>query len=127
MSATTFFDALAVDGASRTPASVQIRDRISEAAASGSLPAGARLPTVRGFADRLGVAAGTVAKAYRELEESGVIETRGRAGSFVAARPDGAPAVVIAEAARFATVCRQAGVGDDQAVTLLRAALSASR
>lgn len=123
----SFFDGVTIDDASRTPASVQLRDRISEAAASGLLQAGTRLPTVRAFADTLGVAAGTVAKAYRELEETGVIDTRGRAGTFVAPRPDGAPSIVVAEAARFAAVCRQAGVDDEQAVSLLRAALSAVR
>jgi DNA-binding transcriptional regulator YhcF (GntR family) len=121
------FIELSIDTGSRTPASVQIRDRITEAASSGRLAAGARLPTVRALADTLGVAAGTVAKAYRELEETGTIETRGRSGSFIAPRPDGAPAVVVSEAARFAAVCRRAGVGDEQALALIRAALAASR
>ena len=44
---------------------------------------GHRLPTVRALAQELGIANNTVARAYRELEVAGAIETRGRAGSFV--------------------------------------------
>src|SRR5690348_1530120 len=61
----------------------QIRAGIAAQVDAGTLWAGDRLPTVRRLAEDLGVAANTVARAYRELEASGVIETRGRAGSFV--------------------------------------------
>ncbi|NEE30269.1 GntR family transcriptional regulator, partial [Streptomyces sp. SID7982] len=54
----------------------QVRARLSELARSGALPVGHRLPTVRGLAERLGIAANTAAKAYRALEADGVIETR---------------------------------------------------
>ena len=64
--------------------SAQLREQITAAAVAGSLPAGTKLPTVRALADQLGLAPNTVAKAYRELENAGVIETRGRAGSYVA-------------------------------------------
>ncbi|MBL0780203.1 GntR family transcriptional regulator, partial [Streptomyces albidoflavus] len=63
----------------------QVRARLSELARSGALPVGHRLPTVRGLAERLGIAANTAAKAYRALEADGVIETRGRNGTFAAA------------------------------------------
>ena len=61
----------------------QIRTQLAAHVDSGELQPGDRLPTVRRLAEDLGVAANTVARAYRELEQSGVIETRGRAGSFV--------------------------------------------
>jgi len=61
----------------------QIRTQISDHVERGELQPGDRLPTVRRLADDLGVATNTVARAYRELEQAGVIETRGRAGSFV--------------------------------------------
>jgi DNA-binding transcriptional regulator YhcF (GntR family) len=76
----------------------RVKARIRDGALSGSLPHGTRLPTVRAFADELGIAANTVARAYRELEAEGVIETRGRAGSFVAWSPDAG----IAEVERLA-------------------------
>lgn len=62
----------------------QIRGQLARQIDSGALPAGARLPTVRRLAEDLGVAANTAARAYRELERAGLIETRGRGGSFVA-------------------------------------------
>ena len=60
------------------------------------------MPTVRGLAEELGIATNTVARAFRELEQSGVIETRGRSGSFVtgdqvASRAKAAAAAYLAE------------------------------
>jgi DNA-binding transcriptional regulator YhcF (GntR family) len=52
----------------------------------GSIGPGARLPTIRALADQLDLAPNTVAKAYRRLEEDGLIEGRGRRGTFVAER-----------------------------------------
>ncbi|WP_181788904.1 GntR family transcriptional regulator, partial [Streptomyces phytophilus] len=66
----------------------QVRAQISAQARGGVLPAGTKLPTVRGLAEQLGLAPNTVAKAYRALESDGVIETRGRHGSYVAAAGD---------------------------------------
>jgi DNA-binding transcriptional regulator YhcF (GntR family) len=77
----------------------QLRAQIAEQARSGLLPVGHRLPTVRGLAQDLGLAANTVAKAYRALEADGVVETRGRNGTFVAAAGDAA-AHRLAEAAQ---------------------------
>ena len=63
----------------------QLRSQIARRAASGDLAPGAKLPTVRGLATELGLAANTVARAYRELEADGVVVTEGRRGTFVAA------------------------------------------
>jgi DNA-binding transcriptional regulator YhcF (GntR family) len=72
-----------LDSTSSIPPYEQIRSQIAAHVAGGSLQPGDRLPTVRGLAEELGLATNTVARAYRELEQSGVIETRGRGGSFV--------------------------------------------
>ena len=72
-----------VDSASGTPPYEQIRSQLAAHVDTGALQPGDRLPTVRRLAEDLGVATNTVARAYRELEQSGVIETRGRGGSFV--------------------------------------------
>ncbi|MET7763347.1 GntR family transcriptional regulator [Streptomyces sp. NPDC005393] len=90
---------ITVDPDAATAPFEQIRAQIAEQARSGALPVGHKLPTVRGFAEELGLAANTVAKAYRALESDGVIETRGRHGTFVAAAGDAAQRQA-AEAAR---------------------------
>jgi DNA-binding transcriptional regulator YhcF (GntR family) len=74
---------ITVDPAGSTPPYEQIRSQVADDVERGELQPGDRLPTVRRLAEDLGVAANTVARAYRELEQAGVIETRGRGGSFV--------------------------------------------
>lgn len=75
-----------IDDASPVPPYRQLVDQVLAMVASGQLRVGQRLPTVRQLAADLGLANGTVARAYRWLEEAGVVETRGRRGSFVAKR-----------------------------------------
>jgi DNA-binding transcriptional regulator YhcF (GntR family) len=75
---------IVVDPAGPLPPYEQIRSQLAVQIEDERLRAGDRLPTVRRLAQDLGVAANTVARAYRELESAGLIETRGRAGSFVA-------------------------------------------
>ena len=72
-----------LDPDSDVPPYEQIRAQIAAQVGSAALRPGERLPPVRRMAEDLAVAPGTVARAYRELEQSGVIETRGRNGSFV--------------------------------------------
>lgn len=74
---------VSVDPAHRDPPYHQIWVQVVAAVTSGSLPGGSRLPTIRQLAADLDLAPNTVARAYRELEGAGVIETRGRKGSFV--------------------------------------------
>lgn len=62
----------------------QLREQVETMVRAGELTAGDRLPTVRRLAGDLGIAPGTVARAYRELELNGLLETRGRAGTFIA-------------------------------------------
>lgn len=61
----------------------QLVDKIRAAVKAGTLVTGAQLPTVQELSDRLGVARGTVKRAYDELEHEGIIEKiRGR-GTFI--------------------------------------------
>ncbi len=61
----------------------QVRSQLAAGIADGTLEAGQRLPTVRRLAADLGLAANTVARAYRELEADGLVVTQGRRGTFV--------------------------------------------
>ncbi|MEU0740181.1 aminotransferase class I/II-fold pyridoxal phosphate-dependent enzyme [Streptomyces sp. NPDC006134] len=65
----------------------EISASVERAVACGELGPGQLLPPMRELADRLGVNPNTVAAAYRTLRERGVIETAGRRGSRVRARP----------------------------------------
>ncbi|WP_457457360.1 GntR family transcriptional regulator [Streptomyces sp. TE5632] len=104
----------------------QVRARISEQARSGALPVGYRLPTVRGLAETLGLAANTVAKAYRALEADGVIETRGRNGTFVAAAGSAAERETASAAQAYAERVRRLGLSEEAALAAARDALRAA-
>ncbi|MER6958312.1 MULTISPECIES: GntR family transcriptional regulator [unclassified Streptomyces] len=104
----------------------QVRAQIAGQARSGALPVGYRLPTVRGLAESLGLAANTVAKAYRALEADGVIETRGRNGTFVAAAGSAAEREAAAAAQAYAERVRRLGLTEEQASAAARDALRAA-
>lgn len=60
-------------------------DQVRGAVASGRLAVGDQLPTVRQLAVDLAINPNTVARAYRELELGGVLETHQGTGTFIAA------------------------------------------
>ncbi|HWH26441.1 MAG TPA: GntR family transcriptional regulator [Pseudolysinimonas sp.] len=113
-----------VDPGSHLPPYAQLHVQVVDGARSGALPAGTRLPTVRALAEQLGIAPNTVAKAYRELEQDGVIETRGRGGTFVAWSADTAERGAQEAAAAFADRIRLLGVAPAHAIDLVRGALA---
>ncbi|THA22867.1 GntR family transcriptional regulator [Streptomyces sp. A1277] len=116
---------IAVDPDSGTAPYEQLRTQISEQARSGALPVGYRLPTVRGLAEELGLAANTVAKAYRALEADGVIETRGRNGTFIAAAGDTADRNAATAARDYAEHARRLGLSRARALELAQDAVRA--
>ncbi|WP_407341379.1 GntR family transcriptional regulator [Pengzhenrongella phosphoraccumulans] len=116
---------LEVDLASGVPPYEQIRSQVVAHASAGRLRAGDRLPTIRALATDLGVAAGTVARAYRELEASGVVATRRRTGTVVAAGAPAADDALGLTAAVFVAAARAAGLGDEAVLDLVRGALLA--
>jgi len=118
---------LSVDLNSAVPPFEQIRAQIAQQAAVGLLPSGTRLPSIRQLSGDLGVAPGTVARAYRELELTGIISARGRHGSFIAAAASLAPAAereraseLRAAAAEYARRAGQLGAEPGEAVLVLR-------
>src|SRR5438105_13620924 len=75
-----------VDSADATPIYAQLDRAIRTAIATGKMPIGTRLPTVRQMAVDLAVNANTVAKVYAQLERDGVLETQRGVGTFVRER-----------------------------------------
>jgi GntR family transcriptional regulator len=121
---------LRIDPSSPVPPFEQIRAQVTTMAAAGVLAPGLRLPTIRQLSKDLGLAGGTVARAYRELENDGVIATRGRHGSFVAevnaAKRGQVPDRALKDAAQeFAIRARQLGVEQKRAIELAREAFGA--
>lgn len=116
-----------VDTDSPVPAFEQIRSQVVAMTASGVLAVGARLPTIRQLARDLGIAPGTVARAYQELERAGVLVTRGRHGSFVAdtMTVSGSEAGLDQAAEALAVKGYQLGLTADQLAERLRAAFTA--
>ena len=86
------------------PVYEQIVRQIQEGVKSGALKPGASLPPVRQFAGDLVLNRNTVARAYKMLEERGVIQTAGRKGTFI--RPGAA-----AEVTRLKTGHAQRAMG----------------
>jgi DNA-binding transcriptional regulator YhcF (GntR family) len=103
----------------------QIRAQIETMAASGVLPPGHRLPSIRQLAADLDLAPGTVARAYRELEAAGVVTTRIGRGTTIA---DAVPRLSEQErttrlrsaAREYAAAIARLGIAPDQALAAVR-------
>ncbi|MBX3003616.1 MAG: GntR family transcriptional regulator [Anaerolineales bacterium] len=80
---------LHVDLTVHTPAYLQIISGIKQAIANGELEPGDQLPTVRQLAADLRINFNTVARAYRLLDEEGVISTQHGRGTFILDAPSG--------------------------------------
>lgn len=109
-----------LDATSEVPPYEQLRVQIASRAASGELPAGTKLPTVRALAADLHLAVNTVAKAYRALESDGVIATEGRRGTFVASTTGAADSTEARDAAAaYAALARRHGLTRAEALNLV--------
>jgi GntR family transcriptional regulator len=69
---------------SNEPVYVQIVEQISESIAKGQLASGDKLPAVRKLASELVINPNTVARAYTQLEQAGLVTTKIGSGTFVA-------------------------------------------
>jgi len=105
-----------IDLDSPTPQYEQVRAQIAALVSAGDLDDGDRLPTVRALANDLGIAPGTIARAYQELEAAGLVVSRRRIGTLVTKAPRDA-------AAHLAALARVQGLTDQEAHDLLAAAL----
>jgi DNA-binding transcriptional regulator YhcF (GntR family) len=114
---------LTISPKSAVPPFEQLRVQLIEQVQSGELAAGRRLPTVRRLAEELGIAPNTVARAYRELEADGFIETRGRNGTVVSPQGDVSAQQGQFAARAYADRIQQLGASRDDALAWVAAAL----
>ncbi|GAA1955978.1 GntR family transcriptional regulator [Agromyces allii] len=117
--------ALSIDPAASAPPYEQLRRQVAEAVTDGTLAPGTRMPTVRALATDLDLAVNTVAKAYKSLEADGVLEGRGRAGTFVSATGDPASQQAQLAAIAYADRVHHLGLDDAAALALVESALRA--
>jgi DNA-binding transcriptional regulator YhcF (GntR family) len=115
---------LVIDAASPVPPFEQLRAQLARQIQDRTLAVGTRLPTIRRLAADLGLAVNTVGRAYRALEEAGLIETRGSAGSFVSAAGERGREQASRAAADYAAVIARLGIDVNEAVRIVRAALT---
>jgi GntR family transcriptional regulator len=73
-----------IDNASDRPVYQQIIDQVKRDIALGRIIKNEKLPTVRQLAGQIAINPNTIAKAYRQLEQQGIIVTKAGAGAFVA-------------------------------------------
>lgn len=112
-----------LDPASTTPKNEQLTQQVQDAVKANILAPGTKLPTVRSLATELDVAPYTIARAYRQLEDLGVIETHGRNGTIVSTHGDTTQQQAQLAAHEFARRMAALKVAPNEALSLAEAAL----
>jgi GntR family transcriptional regulator len=119
--------AIRIDTRSAVPPFEQVRQQIGELISLGVLAPGQRLPPVRQLAADLGLANGTVARAYQELEAAGLVTTRRAAGTRVAPAailpPDARADILLTKAHEYVQAARRLGATDTEIAQTLTSAL----
>jgi GntR family transcriptional regulator len=120
---------LEIDPRSAVPPYEQLRQQVTALVLGGGLARGDRLPSIRQLANDLGLAGGTVARAYRELESDGVVTTHGRHGTVIEGPPrrPAPPADLIAAARSYADHASRTGASMEDALTAVRVAFASER
>jgi DNA-binding transcriptional regulator YhcF (GntR family) len=117
---------LSVDPTRALPVYEQIREQVTRMVAAGTLSAGTKLPTIRQLAADLGLAKGTIARAYELLEADAVILSSGRRGTMVRERQTTShgmqTAALDAAAESLVIVARQIGADETATMEALRRA-----
>jgi DNA-binding transcriptional regulator YhcF (GntR family) len=120
---------LEVDPRSPVAPYEQLRQQVTAMVLAGRLAPGDRLPSIRQLANDLGIASGTVARAYRELESDGVVTTHGRHGTLVQGGPRraGPPPALLDAARSYADRAASAGATLEDALIAVRVAFASER
>ncbi len=106
--------------------STSIYDQYRGLIVSGRLGRGERLPTVRQTARDLGVSPGTTARAYKQLEQEGLVVTRTGAGTRVSDTASPLPAEIVDLVRALARATAHARVDPQDVISSLRAELHVS-
>lgn len=115
---------VSIDIESKVPHYEQLRAQIAALITAGQLPDGTRLPTVHALANDLGVAKGTIARVYQDLERARLVTSARRRGTSVTAPPATLEQAALVDAAdSFAATVTAHGLNQAQAHDLLTAAL----
>jgi DNA-binding transcriptional regulator YhcF (GntR family) len=113
---------ISYDPRSPVPPYEQVRAQLARQVQAGELVPGSKLPSVRRLAADLGLAVNTVARAYRELEQAGLVATRGRNGTVVTGTDE---TRAVDAAAAYAAAARGLGLPRDRALEIVTAVLNA--
>jgi DNA-binding transcriptional regulator YhcF (GntR family) len=113
---------ISYDPRSPVPPYEQVRAQLARQVQAGELAVGTRLPSVRRLAGDLGLAVNTVARAYRELEQAGLVATRGRNGTVVTGTDETS---ALDAASAYAATTRGLGLSRDRALEIVKAVLDA--
>ena len=118
-----------IDPDSAVPPYEQLRIQITALVISGELVPDTKLPSIRQLAGDLGLATGTVARAYRELEAGRVVRSRGARGtSVVGPPPADTPTAQLLDAAQaFASAASRSHTGLEDAIAAVRIAFATLR
>ncbi|MGI5223099.1 GntR family transcriptional regulator [Nocardia sp. CA-290969] len=109
---------------SGVPPYEQLRLAVIARVRAGELTAGTKIPTVRALAAQLNLAPNTVARAYRELEQDGVLETHGRLGTFIASSGDPTADAAARAATEYVATIRHLGLDATAALHYVKSALN---
>jgi len=115
-----------LDRTSGVPAYRQLVDQVRQALQLGILLPGDQLPTVRDVVRQIAINPNTVHRAYRDLEQQGLIEGRPGSGTFVKRSLDAAPeqrAGLQRDVAAWVRDARQAGLDDEGIAALVAEAM----
>jgi GntR family transcriptional regulator len=117
---------LRLDPTDAVPLWKQLEDGLRRLVASGRLPRGADVPSVREMAQTLQVNPSTIVRAYKSLVEAGIFEARPGLGTLVSEKGavdrGEARAALEAGADRLAELAASLEVSTEDAVTSLRGA-----
>ena len=111
------------DPGSPVPPYEQVRAQLADLVAAGVLARDDRLPPIRQLAADLGIAPGTVARAYGLLEAAGLVRTGRGGGTRVVADPPVTRAGLAEHADAYVAAGRAGGAGDAELVDAVRAAV----